>query len=240
MVFCGSLPQGAEQIRIVGGVLQRQTCNEHGLIQQDLGILFGPVGVRDAGGLQSGKGGMLHVHLQNTLGLQGEAWLHGGKVLLHFEGHALAAGEADGMGLQLAGGLHLIHPASQRLLQEIQRLLMIRRLRLLLVPQLQIAVHGGAECLVAVGAEDIGDELVGLIGEVQDLHAAVLQQLRLGQMIHRLHAVAGGVIDILLLLLHSFDVLGEGHLLALCEAVEQQKVLEQFFFRTVRIIDSLN
>ena len=169
---------------------------------------------------------MLHVHLQNTLGLQGEVWLHGGEVLLHFEGHALAAGEADGMGLQLAGGLHLIHPASQRLLQEIQRLLMIRRLRLLLVPQLQIAVHGGAECLVAVGAEDIGDELVGLIGEVQDLHAAVLQQLRLGQMIHRLHAVAGGVIDILLLLRHPGNVLTQRHQLLLGGGVEQQQILQ--------------
>ena len=169
---------------------------------------------------------MIHIELQNTLGLQPKLRLHRREVLLHLEGHALAAGEAHRMGLQLGGRLHRVHAVAQDLLDEAKGLLiMLGLVRLLLVPQLQIAVNGGAEGLVLIGVQDIGQELVRLIREVQDLHAVILQQLCLGHMVDGLHRVAGGEIDVLLPLLHPAHILRQRHQLLLRGGVEQQQIL---------------
>ena len=61
------------------------------------------------------------------------------------------------MGLQLGGCLHRVHTVAQRLLDEAKSVLVVLRLvRLLLIPQLQIAVDGGAEGLVLICTQHVG------------------------------------------------------------------------------------
>ena len=110
---------------------------------------------------------------------------------------------------------------------------MLGLVRLLLVPQLQIAVNGGAEGLVLIGVQDIGQELVRLIREVQDLHAVILQQLCLGHMVDGLHRVAGGEVDVLLPLLHPAHILRQCHQLLLRGGVEQQQILQSLLLGAV-------
>ena len=131
------------------------------------------------------------------------------------------------MGLELGGGLHLVHLIPQGLLQEGEALLIaVGFVGLLLIAQLQIPVNGGAEGLVLVLLQHVRQELVGLVGEVQDLHVVVLQQLRLGHMVDGVHGVAGGEIDELLVRLHPGHILRQGHGLLLGGGVEQQQVLQ--------------
>ena len=118
---------------------------------------------------------MVHVDLQNALGLQAQLRLHRREVLLHLKGDALAAGKAHRMGLELGGCLHGVHAAAQRLLDEVEGVLVVLRLiGLLGIAQLQIPVDGGAEGLVLIRPQDIGQELVRLVREVQDFHAVLL------------------------------------------------------------------
>lgn len=84
--------RGSRQVRVGGGVLDGQTRDEAGLVIENLRVLFGLVRVDDPGGLEGGEGGMIHVDLQNALGLHAQLRLHGGEILLHLEGDALAAG----------------------------------------------------------------------------------------------------------------------------------------------------
>lgn len=92
------------------------------------------------------------------------------------------------MGLELGGGLHLVHLVPQGLLQEGKAILIaVGLVGLLVIAQLQIPVNGGAEGLILVLLQHVRQELVGLVGEVQDLHVVVLQQLRLGHMVDGVH-----------------------------------------------------
>ena len=131
------------------------------------------------------------------------------------------------MALELLGRLHLVYPVTQGLLDERQAFLVaLALLGLGLVLQAQVAVHGGTELLAVVGAQAVRQELVRPVGAVEDLHAPLLQQLRLRQAVDGRHSVAGGVIDILLTFGHAVCILPEGHQLFLRGGVEQQQFLE--------------
>ena len=120
------------------------------------------------------------------------------------------------MGLQLGAGLDLRHLVAQRLLDEVEGLLVpLRLIRLGLAVQLQLAVHHAAEGLVPVLAEQVGDKAVGIVGKVQHLIVVLLHQLRLGQVVDGLHVLAGGVVDELLALRHTVHILVQRHQLLL-------------------------
>ena len=133
------------------------------------------------------------------------------------------------MGLQLPGGTDLVHLVPQGLLDEGEGVLglLVRLLGLGHVLQAQIPVHSGAELLVLVLPQDLHQELVRLVGEVEDLDVPLPEQLRLGQVVHGRRVLPGGVVDVLLVLLHPVHVLAQGDHLLLRGGVEQQKVLEQ-------------
>ena len=57
-------------------------------------------------------------------------------------------------------------------------------LGLLLGALLDLLVQDGAQLLVILTADGLGAELIDILGEVKDLDALVLQQLRLGQLIY--------------------------------------------------------
>ena len=100
---------------------------------------------------------MIHVDLQDALGLQAQLRLHRCEVFLHLEGHALAAGQAHRVGLEPGGCLHLVHLIPQCFLQEGKALLMaVGLVGLLLIAQLQIPVNGGAEGLVLICTQHVG------------------------------------------------------------------------------------
>ena len=110
---------------------------------------------------------------------------------------------------------------------------MLGLVRLLLVPQFQIAVNGRAEGLILIGVQDIRQEFVRLVRKVQDLHAVILQQLGLGHVVDGLHCVAGGEIDVLLPLLHPAHILRQRHQLLLRGGVEQQQILQGLLLSAV-------
>ena len=172
---------------------------------------------------------MLRVQLQDALRLNASVGLDGLKVFLHLEADALPGGEADGVGLELGGGADLLHGVAQGLLHEGEDILVgVRRLLGLLLGVLPGgAAHGGAEGLFLVGPEDLGAELVHLLGEVEDLGAPLLQLLDLGELVDALRVGADGVVDVLLVLRHPGDVLRQGHGLLLRGGVEEQQVLEE-------------
>ena len=172
---------------------------------------------------------MLRVQLQDALRLNASVGLDGLKVFLHLEADALSGGEADGVGLELGGGADLLHGVAQGLLHEGEDVLVgIRRLLGLLLGVLPgHAAHGGAEGLFLVGPEDLGAELVHLLGEVEDLGAPLLQLLDLGELVDALGVGADGVVDVLLVLRHPGDVLRQGHGLLLRGGVEEEQVLEE-------------
>ena len=70
-------------------------------------------------------------------------------------------------------------------------------------------------------------ELVHILGEVEDLVVLFLHQLGLGQVLQLLPALAAGVVDDLLLLLHPGDILRQGHRLFLLGGGEKQQVLQE-------------
>ena len=92
---------------------------------------------------------------------------------------------------------------------------------LLLTAVLNLAVQHGAELLFLVGVHHLGGELVYFLGEVEDLHAVVLQSLDLGHLVDGVDVLAGGVVDDLLVLLHAGDVLVQAHQLLLRGGPEQ-------------------
>ena len=177
---------------------------------------------------------MIHVDLQDTLGLHVQVGLYGGEVFLHLKGETLAAGQAHRVGLQLGAGLDLRHLVAQRLLDEVKGLLVpLRLVRLGLAVQLQLAVHHAAEGLVPVLAEQVGDKAVGIVGKVQHLIVVLLHQLRLGQVVDGLHVLAGGVVDELLALRHTVHILVQRHQLLLLRGVEHQQILHLFLVDAV-------
>ena len=183
---------------------------------------------------------MVHVDLQNPLGLHAHLRLDGVEVPLHLEAHALAGGHAHRMGLQLPGDTDLVHALPEGLLHEVQGFLIVVRLLLLRhIVQIQIAVHGGAEGLLLVLPEDLHQHLIRLIGEVQYLHIPLPQKLGLGQIVHDGGVLAGGVVDVLLTFRHPVHIFSQGHQLLLRGGVEQQQILKQLLPGPV-VVDAPN
>ena len=90
------LPQGAQQVGVGAGVVDGQTGDQARLIVQDLGVLLSLLRLHDAGRLEGQERRVIHVDLQDALGLHVQVGLHGGEVLLHLEAEALARRQADG------------------------------------------------------------------------------------------------------------------------------------------------
>ena len=172
---------------------------------------------------------MLRVQLQDAPGLDVGIGLDGLKVLLHLEADALPGGEADRVGLEAGGGANLLHAVAQGLLHEGKDILVgVGGLPGLLLGVLAGSpVHGGAELLLLIRPQDLGAELVHLLGEVEDLRALLLQLLDLGELVDALGIRADGVVDELLVLLHPGDVLRKRHGLFLRGGVEEEEVPEK-------------
>ena len=66
-VLSDLLHQSAHQIRVAGGIVQRQSRDQQRLIVQQLGVDLGLFRVGGHGVLQSGEGRVLRVQLQNPL-----------------------------------------------------------------------------------------------------------------------------------------------------------------------------
>ena len=124
------------------------------------------------------------------------------------------------MGLQASGGLDLTHLTAQGLLDKgkgLLVLLLVLFLLLGLTGQVQIAVGGGTEGLILIGPKNIGQKLVGFVGNV----------------VHSVHRVAGGKVDVLLALLHTGDVLVQRHQLFLGGGIEQHQILKHILLLAV-------
>ena len=66
------------------------------------------------------------------------------------------------------------------------------------------------EQLAVVLDQQLGDELIQVVGQVQDLIALVQDPFCLGQLCHLADLLAAGIVDIGLVFLHPFRVLLQG------------------------------
>ena len=83
-----SAHQGADQLGIGGGIIDRQAGDQQRLGVENLGVLSGLVllpGIQ--GGLQSGKGNGIGVELQHLFRLHPGSALHLIEILLHLDAH---------------------------------------------------------------------------------------------------------------------------------------------------------
>ena len=99
--------QLAHQIRVAGGIVQRQTGDQQRLIVQQPGVLLGLFRVGSDGGFQRREDRMLRVQFQNPLGLDAAFRLHHLEILLHLKAQTFPSRQAHRMGFQPDGGLHL-------------------------------------------------------------------------------------------------------------------------------------
>lgn len=85
----------------------------------------------------------------------------------------------------------------------------------------------------STAAQGVDDELIRLLGEVEDLVALVPDALGLGQLGKLPGVLAAGVVDVLLLLRHAGPVLGQGGELALLGGEEEQQILQKLLMGAV-------
>ena len=145
--------QLAHEVRVAGGIFQRQSCNKQSLVVEQGSVGFGLVRVGGDSRLQSLEGGVVHIELQNPLGMDGAVGLNGLEILLHLKAQTLAGGEADGMGLQTGGDLDLLDLVAQSFLHKVQSGLVGAGslLGLLLSAFFNLLIQDGAELLILVG-----------------------------------------------------------------------------------------
>ena len=178
------------------------------------------------------------VELQDAACLVGEVGVHPLHVLLHLEAHARVGHQAHGVGLEGFAHPHLLDLFAQGLLDEVQHVLglLLGLLGfLLLLVALEAKILGGdvAELLLPHLHERLGNKLVHILGEEQNVVALVLDQLRLGKLGKTVAAFTGGVIDILLIGAHGVHVLLEGDQLILLARPEEQQLLEEVLMGAV-------
>ena len=172
-LYTSLLHQFADQIGVAGGVLQRHAGDELGLVVQQGCVLLCLLGVGGDGVLQSDECGVLHIQLQHMGGLDVGAALDAAEIALHLEADAVAGGQAHGMGLQTGGGLDRLHLLAQSFLHKVKGGLVGIGgfLGALGVAVGQLVVQHGAEGLLLIVQQGVGNELVPLLGEVQNLGA---------------------------------------------------------------------
>ena len=140
------------------------------------------------------------------------------------------------MGLQAVGDLDLLDLVAEGLLDEFeQRAALGFVLLFLLAAEFKIAVHNGAEGLFVVVHQGLQGEFVRFAREVEDLVVLVLQKLGLRQLVHRRDALAGGIVDALLIFFHARDVFLERRELLLRGGVEHQQLLERVLARLAAV-----
>ena len=130
------------------------------------------------------------------------------------------------MGFQLGGGLHFIHAIAQGILNKAERFLVrLGFVRFLLIVQLQVPIDSAAKRLILVCSEQIRHKFICLVGEIEDLHIVILQNLRLRHMVDGLHTVTGGKVDEFLLLAHAIHILAQRDQFLFRRGIEQQQIL---------------
>ena len=152
-------------------------------------------------------------------------------VALHLQGDRAVGGQAAGARLQDLGDADLLHLVAQHVLHRLQHGLaglgLLLGLLLLLVGLGQGVLGGGGHELLAVDfPQGLHNEVVHVLGAVEDLIALVQDALHLGQLGDLVHALAAGVVVIGLVLAHAVLVGGQGGVLALLGGPEQQQIFQ--------------
>ena len=119
------LHQAAHQLGVVGRVGQGQVGDDEGLVIEDLDVVLGLLLVLVIGLAEGLERGGLRVQLQDLFGAHGEVPAHLVEVFLHLQGNRAIGGEADGAALQDLGDADLGDIAFQRLLGEVQQVLVV-------------------------------------------------------------------------------------------------------------------
>ncbi len=96
-----SLHQRADEVGVLGGILERQTRDKQSLAVENLGVLARLVDVGLNQLLHLLNGGVVHVELEHALSLHAAVGLDGVEVLLHLERDTALRGQADGVGYKL-------------------------------------------------------------------------------------------------------------------------------------------
>ena len=148
------------------------------------------------------------------------------------------------MAAEILADANLLDPVAQGLLDEVQHFLgiLLGLLRLLLfLVGLQAGILGGqvAEFLLLELHQSLGNKLVHILGEEQDIIALLPDQLRLGQLGQTAAALTGGKVEILLLLRHGVGVFLQRHQLVLLAGPEQQQLLQQVLVHAVILADAV-
>ena len=121
------------------------------------------------------------------------------------------------MGLELGGRLDDVHLVAQCLLDKVESILerLVHGLFVLAFAQVEVAVDDGHELLLLVVSEHVRDEAVGAVGEVEYLYASVLEDLGLRHLVDRVERIAGGIVDVLLIVFHPLNIFRESDRLLL-------------------------
>ena len=230
------LHQLRHHVGVCAGIFERQSRNEVRLLVEDLGVERRLVAVaRHRRGHRLDRR-VCDVQLEDPLRLD---WLGHFKVLeilLHLEAEALARRQADRMGLQAVRNSGFLDLVAERFLDELHQLRALAVvLVLLFVAKLKVAVDDGTEGLFVVVHQGLQGEFVRLAREIEDLVVLVLQKLGLRQLIHRRDALAGGIVDALLIFFHALDVLFQRRELLLRGGVEHQQLLERVLARLAAV-----
>ena len=177
--------------------------------------------------------------------LQDAARLHGGhfrahplEILLHLKAHALLRLHTHRMAAQLGAQAYLLDRFAQRLLDKVQGGLgglglLLDVLLLVVAAQAEVARGDVLEVVPVVLPEGLGNELIHVLGEQENVVALVLEQVHLGQAVEAVPALAGGEVDLLLPLGHGVRILAQGDQLVLTARPEEHEVLQRVLMRPV-------
>ena len=221
--------QRAHELRIRSRILERLARDEQRLRVQDLGDARGLVLVAGGEGLLHGLVGVVvGVELQHAHGADvGRCAGHAPEVALHLERDAALGAQAHGAGHKLIGQAHGCDLLAERLLDEIEQLLVLGLLCLglfflFLALEAEIVGRNVAKRLVVVALHGVDEILVDLRGHAQDVKTLIAQLLCLRQAQQTLDVVAAREVDLRLLGGHGVDVFLEGDEFGLARVVEQQ------------------